>query len=99
MNDMKMMIIVYSQAADYDVIGAIKKAGIKGYTKMENACGEGVETEPKLHTHTWPGENCVLFLALEEDKLPTIVEIIRVLKLEHPRAGVKAFIMPMEEII
>jgi hypothetical protein len=66
---------------------------------MEKACGEGVETEPKLHTHTWPGENCVLFLALEEVELPTIVELIKALKMEHPRAGVKAFIMPMEEII
>ncbi len=96
---MKMVFIVYSQAADYDVIAAIKQAGVKGYTKMENASGEGVETEPKLHTHIWPGENCVLFLALEEDELPAIVELIRELKLDHPRAGVKAFIMPMEEII
>jgi hypothetical protein len=96
---MKMVFIVYSQAADYDVIAAIKQAGVKGYTKMENASGEGVETEPKLHTHIWPGENCVLFLALEENELPPIVELIRELKLEHPRAGVKAFIMPMEEII
>jgi nitrogen regulatory protein PII len=96
---MKMVFIVYSQAADYDVIAAIKQAGVKGYTKMENASGEGVETEPKLHTHIWPGENCVLFLALEEDELPAIVDLIRELKLDHPRAGVKAFIMPMEEII
>jgi hypothetical protein len=96
---MKMVFIVYSQAVDYDVITAVRKAGVKGYTKMEKASGEGVETEPKLHTHTWPGENCVLFLALEEDELPAIVELVRVLKVEHPRAGLKAFILPMEEII
>ncbi len=41
---MKMMFIVYSRAADYDVISAIKESGIRGYTKMEKACGEGVET-------------------------------------------------------
>lgn len=96
---MKMVFVVYSQAADYDVISAIKKTGIKGYTKMEKACGEGVETEPKLHTHTWPGENCVLFLALDEHELPEITEIVRALKREHPRAGLKAFVLPMEEII
>jgi len=96
---MKMVFIVYSQAADYEVINAIKKAGIRGYTKMEKACGEGVETEPKLHTHTWPGENCVLFVALDEADLPVITELIRALKEEHPRAGLKAFVLPMEEII
>ena len=96
---MKMVFVVYSQAADYDVISAFKKTGIRGYTKMEKACGEGVETEPKLHTHTWPGENCVLFVALKENELPEITELIRRLKQEHPRAGLKAFILPMEEII
>lgn len=96
---MKMVFIVYSQAADYDIISSIKKTGIKGYTKMEKACGEGVDTEPKLHTHTWPGENCVLFLALEEEELPALMEIVRGLKRDHPRAGLKAFILPMEEII
>lgn len=96
---MKMVFLVYSQAADYEVISVIKRAGIRGYTKMEKACGEGMETEPKLHTHTWPGENSVLFLALEDSELAPLVELIRALKKEHPRAGLKAFILPMEEII
>jgi hypothetical protein len=96
---MKMVFVVYSYAADYNVITAFKEAGIKGYTKVEKARGEGVETEPKLHTHIWPGENCVLFLALEDAEVDTAVSLIRKLKQEHPRAGVKGFIMPMEEII
>ncbi len=96
---MKMVFVVYSQAADYDIVAAFKQAGIKGYTKVENACGEGTETEPKLGTHTWPGENNVLFLALEESELSATTELIRKLKDRHPRAGVKAFILPMEEII
>jgi hypothetical protein len=49
---MKMVLVIYSQAADYDVIATFKKAGIRGYTKVEKVCGEGIETEPKLHTHT-----------------------------------------------
>ncbi len=96
---MKMVFVVYSYAADYDVVNAYKEAGIKGYTKLEKASGEGIETEPKLHSHIWPGENCVLFLALEDAEVDTVVTLIRKLKQEHPRAGVKGFIMPMEEII
>lgn len=96
---MKMVFIVYSQVADFEVISAIKNTGIKGYTKMERACGEGVETEPKLHTHTWPGENCVVFLALADEDLPVITELVRALKKDLPRSGIKAFVMPMEEII
>jgi nitrogen regulatory protein PII len=96
---MKMVFVVYSQAADYDVITAFKEAGVSGYTKFEKAFGEGIETEPKLHTHTWPGENCVLLLALNDSEIPAIAELIRRLKHEHPRTGVKAFVMPLEEVI
>jgi hypothetical protein len=97
---MKMIFVVYSQAADYDVMATFKKAGIKGYTKMEKACGEGIETEPKLHTHTWPGENNVLMIALDDDAaLDAVTEKIHMLKGQHPRAGLKAFVLPMEEIL
>lgn len=97
---MKMIFVVYSEAADYDVIAAFKKAGIKGYTKLEKARGEGIETEPKLHTHTWPGENNVLMIATDDDAaLDAVTAQIRTLKSLHPRAGLKAFILPMEEIL
>jgi nitrogen regulatory protein PII len=96
---MKMVFVVYSYAADYDVVNAFKEAGIRGYTKLEKASGEGVETEPKLHTHIWPGENCVMFLALEDTEVETAVSLIRKLRQEHPRAGVKGFILPLTEII
>lgn len=96
---MKMCIIVYSQAADYDVITQFKKAGIRRYTKMEEARGEGDETEPKLGTHTWPGKNNVLFVAVPSEEIGTVRDVISHLKENHPRAGVKAFMLPMEECV
>ncbi len=97
---MKMVLVVYSRAADYDVLAAFKEAGVKGYTKLEKAFGEGTETEPKLHTHTWPGENNVLFIALESDSaLPGVMNLVRRLKKDHPRTGMKAFVLPLEEIV
>jgi hypothetical protein len=96
---MKMFMIVYSQAADYDVITQLKKAGIKRYTKMEQAHGEGNDTEPKLGTHTWPGKNNVLFLAVPSEEIETVRGVVKYLKESHPRAGVKAFMLPMEESV
>jgi len=96
---MKMFFIVYSRAADYDVISQLKSAGIKGYTKMKDVSGEGTETEPKLGTHCWPGENNVLYIAVEDDEVQRVCEVIRALRKSHPRAGVKGFILPMVEII
>ena len=59
---MKMFLIIYCEAADEDVIAALKEAGIHGYTKMVEARGEGTETEPKLGTHCWPGKNNVMLM-------------------------------------
>ena len=94
---MKMLMIVYSQATDYDVINQFKKAGIKHYTEMEQARGEGDETEPKLGTHSWPGRNNVLLMAIQNEECDVVKDVVRRLKQDHPRAGVKAFVLSLEE--
>ena len=96
---MKMFLIVYCNAADEYVIATLKKAGVAQYTKMEEVHGEGTETEPKLGTHTWPGENNALFVAVPNEKMLLLIDLLKQLKKEHPRAGVKGFILPMEESI
>jgi hypothetical protein len=96
---MKMFLIVYCQAADYDVIASLKSFGIKGYTKMEQVSGEGTDTEPKLGTHIWPGRNNMLLLAIANEDIPKVTNLIRQMREEHPRSGIKGFILPMEESI
>jgi len=93
---MKMVLIIYCEAADEDVTAALKEAGIHGYTKTVEARGEGTETEPKLGTHCWPGKNNVLFMVMDDDEVPRIRERVRRLREEHPRAGVRGFILPIE---
>ncbi|MBU2227009.1 MAG: hypothetical protein KJ936_04990 [Proteobacteria bacterium] len=94
---MKMFLIIYCEAADEDVIAALKEVGIRAYTKMVEARGEGTETEPKLGTHCWPGKNNVLMMAVPDEDVSRISERVRLIKEEHPRAGVRSFLLPMEE--
>ena len=94
---MKMFLIIYCEVADEDVIAALKEAGIHGYTKMVQARGEGTETEPKLGTHCWPGKNNVLIMAVADEEVARINARVHRLKAEHPRAGVRSFLLPMEE--
>lgn len=96
---MKMFMIVYQEASDEDIVAAIKGAGFKAYTKMCGLKGEGEETEPKLGTHYWPGENNAMILAVGDDKIQPLCDLIRRLKVEHPRAGVKAFTFPLDDCI
>jgi len=96
---MKMFLIVYCDAADEEVIEAFKRSGIRAYTKMSEARGEGTDTVPKLGTHCWPGKNNALFIASDDEEALRIKDVVRLLRNEHPRSGVKAFILPMEEIV
>jgi hypothetical protein len=94
---MKMFLVFYAEASDEDILDAFKKAGIKAYTKMSGLMGEGEETEPKLGTHYWPGNNNALFLAVRDEKIKPLCELVRKLKVEHPRASLRAYTFPLEE--
>jgi len=93
----KMFLIVYCDAADQDVIEAFTRSGVKAYTKLQEVRGVGTDTEPKLGTQCWPGKNNVLIIAAEEVQVPLIREVIAYLRKEHPRSGIKGFILPMED--
>jgi nitrogen regulatory protein PII len=96
---MKMLIVVYNDAVDENIIAAFKKAQVKGYTKWRETLGEGDETEPKLGTHYWPGRNNVLAVVLEDEKVLAVTDIIRQLKINYPKSGIKTFILQVEETI
>lgn len=96
---MKMFLVLYGEASDYDIIKAFKDAGFRSYTKMEGATGEGTDSEPKLGTHYWPGKNNALFLAVPDEDIAGLCALVRKVKAEHPRAGVKAFALPVEECV
>lgn len=96
---MRMCVLIYCEVADEAVTDAIKKAGVKGYTKLVEAKGEGTESEPKLGTHCWPGKNNILLMALDDGQIREMVDLARKLKNDHPRAGLRGFILPLEEFI
>jgi len=94
---MKMFFMVYAEESDDVIIESFKKAGFKAYTKICGIVGEGEESEPKLGTHYWPGKNNALFLAVSNEKIHPLCDLVRKLKMEHPRAGLRAFTFPLEE--
>ena len=94
---MKMYLLIYGSEADEEIVAALKHVGIRAYTKMVEVRGEGTETEPKLGTRVWPGKNNVLFMALPDEEIVHIDDLLRRLKVEHPRAGIRGFVLPLEE--
>lgn len=96
---MKMFFVVYAEASDENITNDFKKAGYTSYTKIHGATGEGLESEPKLGTHFWPGRNNTLLLAVPDEDIQRLIKLVRRLKAEQPRAGLRAFTFPLEECV
>jgi nitrogen regulatory protein PII len=96
---MKMFLIVYWQAVDYAVIDALEKIGVTAYTKWCKVLGCGNETEPKLGSGFWHGENNVLTVVTNDKDAAKVRDVVVNLRNERPYGGIRCFIMPVEEMI
>jgi len=95
---MKLVIICYNVAIGDEVLEVLKEIGVSSYTKFKEAEGVGKLSGPHLGTHIWPAINSVLMVALEEDKKDKLIEKIKELRKKLGKEGVKAFVLPVEEI-
>ncbi|MDX9745013.1 MAG: PG0541 family transporter-associated protein [Syntrophales bacterium] len=96
---MKMFYVIYPDYFDELMTKAIKRAGYKQYTKMHGLTGEGEESEAKLGTSYSPGRNKTLLMAVDDNEIPRLLEMMRELRAEHPKAGFRAFTFPLEECV
>ena len=96
---MKMLLIVYPETVDQDVMSALTDGNVRGYTKMERVTGEGTDTEPKTGDIFWPVKNDLILIAVQNEEVNTVKEIFNRLKTDNPEAGIRLFMLPMEELI
>lgn len=94
---LKMFVIVYASVIDDYVMTAISGGGIRGFTKWTAVHGTGPETGPKL-TYS-QGDNDVLTVVVNDEDARKVRELTLKLRKEHPRGGVRCFIIPVEEMI
>ncbi|MCK4993766.1 MAG: hypothetical protein KAS13_01800 [Candidatus Omnitrophica bacterium] len=95
---MKMVFITYNIAINDEVMEILKNVGIDGYTRWERTTGCGKASGPHLGTNVWPAENSVLAVAIEDEKKYKLIEKINEERKKLGREGVKAFVLPLEEI-
>jgi nitrogen regulatory protein PII len=96
---MKTVLVICAPALEGLVMEALAGNGGSRYTKFPYLLGEGGHSEPHLDNHVWPGSNVGIFVATEDENIKKIVEAIKKIKSEHQKDGVKAFVIPIEEIV
>jgi nitrogen regulatory protein PII len=95
---MKMVLIVYNEAIDEEVQGALTACCIDSFTKWQRVLGQGKLSEPHLDSSVWPGSNNVCMAVVENEKVRPLLERVKVLRQQLGKEGIKAFVLPVEEV-
>jgi hypothetical protein len=97
---MKMVWISYYVGLEDELLEILSSLRINEFTKWERVLGQGKTSGPHLGTHIWPKTNALLALAVNEQKIPALLDKIKNLKASPlGQEGIKAFIWPLEETI
>lgn len=101
---MKMLTIICREQFEDEVLVVFNALDITGYTVVHKVGGSG-ETGAVSVTHTSSGGNKLFLVALDDDRMATLVQAVRELQtrlvkeyLGHP-VPFKAFLQPCEPIV
>ncbi len=89
---MKMVMIVYNEAMDMEVMGILENCAMKNYTKITGAFGKGNASGTHLGNDIWPGKNNILYVACSEDDARYLLTCVENLRKKFSSEGIKAFI-------
>jgi len=95
---LKMVMIAYNEALDDEVMEVLLNCGATNYTKVIGAFGKGKTSGTHLGNDIWPGRNNILYIACDEQQAKKMFTCIRELRKQLGKEGVKAFVLPLEEL-
>ena len=95
---MKMVMISYNEAVESEVMDSLALCSLKNYTKITDTYGSGLTSGTHLGNDIWPGKNSVLYVACPDKEAKELLSRIKELRKTLGREGVKAFLMPLEDM-
>ena len=95
---MKLVMIVYNEAIDMEVMEILEGMPVKNYTKVLGAYGRGASSGIHLGDDVWPGRNNILYVACDEAQSKKMLTLVQELRKQFAHEGVKAFILPVEDL-
>ncbi len=95
---MKLYLLVYDVDFDEEVMETLTECCVTGFTKWDRVLGKGARSQPKMDDAVWPGFNCAIAIALEEEKEPGFLEAIHKMCSRLGEGGVKVYELPVKEV-
>ncbi|MFH1440969.1 MAG: PG0541 family transporter-associated protein, partial [Candidatus Omnitrophota bacterium] len=65
---MKMVMVVYNEAIDMEVMEILESCALKNYTKVTGVYGRGETSGVHLGSDVWPGRNNILYVASQQNE-------------------------------
>jgi len=94
----KLVMIVYNEAIEMEVMELLSHCGLDSYTKIKGTFGKGKTSGAHLGNDIWPGRNDILYVACSENQAKELFSYVKELRKKLGHEGLKAFILPVEEI-
>ena len=93
-----MVMIIYNEAIDMEVMELLEKCGLKNYTKIFAAYGKGAASGTHLGNDIWPGRNNILYVTCEDADAKKLIAGVKNLRKTLSKEGIKAFTLPIEDL-
>ena len=94
---MKMVMIVYNEAMDMEVMEVLHGCALGNYTKIPGVFGKGNTSGTHMGDDIWPGKNNILYISCNDEDAKQLLVCVKNLRLKIGKEGVKAFVWNLEE--
>jgi len=94
---MKMVMIVYNEAMDMEVMEVLRGCVLRNYTKIPGVFGKGNTSGTHMGDDIWPGKNNILYVSCTDEDAKRLLVCVKNLRLKLGKEGVKAFVWNLEE--
>ena len=96
---MKMLMVICPENRQGEIRTLIAKHDVHAYSEVRDIIGAGA-TGPHLDNRTWPGKSVLVFSVIPDEKKAELLAAIRdCAKTLFPSEGLRAFVLPVEEMV
>ena len=96
---MKMVMLTYNEAIDIEVMEVVTGCGLQNYTKITRVVhGKGTSSKTHMGNEVWPGLNYIMYVACDNTQADQIIAGVKNLRNSLAKEGLKAFVMPLEQM-
>jgi len=96
---MKMLVLIGPEGREEDLRRLIENHEVHAYSEFRGVIGEGA-TGRRMGTPVFPGKSVMIFTVVEDPKLEELRAAVEAFRgTLYPQEGVRAFVLPVEEMI